>query len=321
MLHSEIIIHQILILGIMVLVGVIGTKAKVIDQSLKDGIARLVFNITLPLMIITTYAKTDLTAELIRNAALVVLLSFLSIMFLYLLGHFSTRMLKLNERQGTIHTLHTMFGNSVFLGFPLVNAIFPGGEGIFYATLFFLVSNSLMWTLGVYVFCREKGNEIGTKIKQLLNPNTISFVIGIAFMLLQFDIPEVIMSPLFGIGQTTNYLSMLYIGSMLAHTNIRRTISGRSIYILSFNKLIFGPLILIVVFGLLINLLNIPISSMAFSVVMLEAGMPCMALVVVLAKRFGADDYLATENLFVSTILSIATLPLLYYFIQYILSL
>lgn len=321
MLHSEIIIHQIVILGIMVLVGAIATKARVIDQNLKDGIARLVFNITLPLMIITTYAKTDLTSELIRNSALVVFLSFLSIMFLYLLGLLSTRMLKLNARQGAIHTLHTMFGNSVFLGFPLVNAIFPGGEGIFYATLFFLVSNSLMWTLGVYVFCSENGNKNGTKIMQLLNPNTISFGIGIVIMFLHFDIPEVIMSPLHGIGQTTNYLSMLYIGAMLAQTNIKRTIGRRSIYILSFNKLILGPLILTVVFALLIKLLNIPISPMAFAVVMLEAGMPCMALVVVLAKRFGADDYLATENLFVSTILSIATLPLLYYFIQYILSL
>lgn len=321
MLHSEIIIHQILILGIMVLVGVIGTKARVIDESLKDGIARLVFNITLPLMIITTYAKTDLSAELIRNAALVVLFSFLAIMFLFLLGAVSTRLLKLNARQGTIHTLHTMFGNSVFLGFPLVNAIFPGGEAIFYATLFFLVSNSLMWTLGVYVFCRESGKGKGANLKQLLNPNTISFVIGIAIMLLQFEIPEVIMSPLFGIGQTTNYLSMLYIGAMLAHTNIRGTISRSSIYILSFNKLILGPGFLVLFFALLIRLFNIPISPMAFTVVMLEAGMPCMALVVVLAKRFGADDYLATENLFVSTILSIATLPLLYYFIQWVLSL
>lgn len=320
MLHSEIIIHQIIILGIMVLVGVIATKAAVIDQNLKDGIARLVFNITLPLMIITTYAKTTLTPELIKNGALVIFLAFVSIMFLYLLGWLSTRFQKLDVRQGSIHTLHTMFGNSVFLGFPLLNALFPGGEAIFYATLFFLVSNSVMWTLGIYIFCRENGNGKTGNVKQLLNPNTISFGIGITFMLLQFDIPEVVMSPLYGIGQTTNYLSMLYIGAMLAHTNIRGTIRRKSIYILSFNKLILGPVVLALFFTLLTHFLNIEISPLAFNVVILEAGMPCMVVVVVLAKRYGADDYLATENLFVSTLLSIATLPLLYYFIQFVLS-
>ena len=320
MLHSEIILHQIAILGIMVLVGVIGTKAKIIDQFLKDGIARLVFNITLPLMIITTYAKTELTPELLINGALVIILSLISFFFLFLLGAGSTRLQRLNSRQGTINILHTMFGNSVFLGFPLLNALFPGGEAIFYATLFFLVSNTVMWTFGVYIFCRENGNGAVTNLKQLLNPNTISFVIGIFIMLVHFEIPEVVMTPLYGMGQTTNYLSMLYIGAMLAQTNIRGTIARRSIYILSFNKLIAGPVLLALFFVLIMKVFHIEISPLAFSVVILQAGMPCMALVVVLAKKFGADDYLATENLFVSTLFSIITLPILYYFIEFILN-
>jgi malate permease and related proteins len=320
MLHSEIIIHQITILGIMVLVGVIGTKAKIIDQSLKDGIARLVFNITLPLMIITTYAKTEMTTELLLNGALVVVLSLISFFVLFLLGAASTRLQGMNSRQGTINTLHTMFGNSVFLGFPLLNALFPGGEAIFYATLFFLVSNSVMWTFGVYIFCRDKSDGTKANLRQLLNPNTISFVVGIFIMLVHFEIPEVVMTPLYGMGQTTNYLSMLYIGAMLAQTNIRGTIARRSIYILSFNKLIAGPALLAVFFVVVMRVFHIEISPLAFSVVILEAGMPCMALVVVLAKKFGADDYLATENLFVSTLLSILTLPMLYYFIEFILS-
>jgi len=321
MFQSEIIIHQIAILGIMVFVGVIGTKARVIDQSLKDGIARLVFNITLPFMIITTYAKTDLTPELLKNGVLVIFLSLITFLFLFFLGHISTRLQRMNARQGTINILHTMFGNSVFLGFPLLNALFPGGEAIFYATLFYLVSNTVMWTFGVYIFCRENGNSVKANLKQLLNPNTISFAIGIFIMLIDFNIPEVVITPLFGMGQTTNYLSMLYIGAMLAHTNIKGIFMRNSVYFLSLNKLITGPFILALLFYFGLAWLNIKMSPLAFSVVVLQAGMPCMALVVVLANKFGADDYLATENLFVTTLLSILTLPLLYYFIEIVLSL
>jgi len=38
--------------------------------------------------------------------------------------------------------------------------------------------------------------------------------------------------------------------------------------------------------------------------------MPCMATVVIMAKEFGSDDRIAVGNVFVSTIISILTLPL-----------
>jgi malate permease and related proteins len=46
--------------------------------------------------------------------------------------------------------------------------------------------------------------------------------------------------------------------------------------------------------------------------VILEASMPCMATIVVMANKFGSDDSLATENVFVSTIFSIVSIPLVY---------
>ncbi len=47
------------------------------------------------------------------------------------------------------------------------------------------------------------------------------------------------------------------------------------------------------------------------SVIILEASMPCMASVVIMAKELGADDHLAVGNVFVSTLLSLFTLPVL----------
>lgn len=49
----------------------------------------------------------------------------------------------------------------------------------------------------------------------------------------------------------------------------------------------------------------------------MQTAMPCMAMVVVLAKKFGSDDIHATENLFLTTLLSLGTLPLLYLIIQF----
>jgi len=49
--------------------------------------------------------------------------------------------------------------------------------------------------------------------------------------------------------------------------------------------------------------------KMVVSVIILEASMPCMASVVIMAKELGADDHQAVGNVFVSTIISIITLP------------
>jgi len=48
----------------------------------------------------------------------------------------------------------------------------------------------------------------------------------------------------------------------------------------------------------------------------IEAAMPCMTILVILAKRYGADDKLAMENFFVTTILSIFTLPLILFLLD-----
>jgi malate permease and related proteins len=312
--QSEIILNQIIILGIIACIGVIAARARIITEALKEGLASLVFNITLPLLILTSFTSLDITTDLLRNGLLVIVLSYISMIFLLFMGRISSYAQKMKRESATIHILHTAFGNIVFLGFPLMNALFPGGQALFYATLFYLVSNSVMWTIGVSMLGQSAGMR--GKIKNLLNPNTFAFILGIGLMLWGIKLPAVIDIPLSGLGQTTNYLSMLYIGGMLAQTDIHGVFKRKHVYILSFNKLIIAPLILIIIFRAALNLLSLPMDPVAFSVVILQCGTPCMTIIVVLARKFNADDALATENVFISTLLSLITLPLLYWMIE-----
>jgi len=314
---SIIIANQILILGILVCIGVFATKTGIINENLKEGISGLVFKITLPLMIFTNFVALDITPELLKNGAMVLIFAYISMFLLMLAGRLSSGILSLNRRKSTIHVLHTMFGNHVFLGFPLINALFPGGEGLFYATLFFIVSSSLMWTLGIYMLNRENNANVIDNLRHLLNPNTIAFFFGFLFMIFDINLPYLLDSPLSGLGDTTNYLSMLYIGAMLAQINIRGVLTRGSVFLLSFNKLLLVPFIMIIAINLAISIFSLEISHIARSVIVLQSGMPCMAIIVVLARKFKADDELATVNLFISTILSVITLPFLYYLVGF----
>ena len=119
-------------------------------------------------------------------------------------------------------------------------------------------------------------------------------------------------------GHTTIYLAMLYIGSVLAQNPMITAFKKPEIYALIFNKMLFVPFIILILIYLLSMFFGINIGTTAKTVLVMQTAMPCMAMIVVLAKRFNSDDLHATENLFLSTILSIILLPFLYFLIQLI---
>lgn len=315
-MYPEIIINQILILAILVFIGIAASKWGMISGEVKDGIGRLVFHITLPLLILTNLSEMDLTPEIIRNSGLVLLFAYIGLFLMLIMGIVSSRIMNLDPSKQTIHLLHSMFGNIVFLGYPLINTLFPGGEGLLYATLFHLASNSLQWTLGIYLLVRSREVNWSAHLKHLLNPNTIALVLGILMMGFSIRFPEFLFKPLEGLGNTTLYLSMIYIGAILARTNLRGILRKGYVIQLSVNKLIIAPFFLILILSGAQSLIHFSLDETVFSVVVLQAAMPCMAIIVVMAKEFGADEKQATENVLLSTILSLFTLPMVYFLLQ-----
>lgn len=311
-MQNNIILYQIAVLAILVVVGIIATKARIITEGAKKGIADIVFDVTLPLLIITTFARIDMTPEIMFNSGLVFLFAYFALAVMYGIGDLSAWIMHLRGNQRAVFINHHMFGNIVFLGFPLMDALFPGGEGLLYAAVFQLASNSVMWTFGVWVFLKGKGGKKKDVWKNMLNPNTIAFFAGLLIMFFNVKFPDVIYEPLHGLGKSTIYLSMLYIGAMLVQTRVRGILKKPHVFLLTFNKLLLVPVILAITINLLTYLLFPGFGDIARKVVILEASMPCMATIVVMANKFGSDDSLATENVFVSTIFSIISIPLVY---------
>jgi hypothetical protein len=316
----SIIIQQIFVLFLLALIGVIATKLKIIEKDIKTGLTKIIFNITLPFLIITTVSSLEITRQILIDWAIVIVLVFFSIIFFLLLGKLTDRLLKLPPHKSTIHILHTAFTNAVFLGFPILDALFPNGEGILYGIIYFLTQNTTMWTLGIYLFTKEQNTGNGNKkieaFKKLLNPNTIAFFIGLFMLFLNIHIPEFLFPTLQGLGKTTMYLAMLYVGAILADFHFKLMLKDKTTFILSLNKLIIGPILFIFILKALVVFTPLSLNSTALAVIVLEAAMPCQTLMVILAKKFNKDDFYATQNLSVSTLFSIITLPFIYYISQ-----
>jgi hypothetical protein len=151
-----------------------------------------------------------------------------------------------------------------------------------------------------------------------LNYNTFALGIGAAILISGLSLPHPVKVAFEGLGKCTGPLSMVYIGAMLAGLNIRKAILNPTIYLLSFNKLILGPMVLAVAYFFGLKFLGIEMGKEAFYVLIFQAAMPCQTIIVVLSHRFNSDYQLAGANLFVSTILSVLTLPVIYYFLDWL---
>lgn len=312
------IVDQILILGILAGVGVLAFRFKILEDGAKGVIEKLVFYVSLPLLILTKLSTLEFTAEILRNAGLVILFTSGIMFFQLLLGKWSAYIFRLKKPQAVIHSLHHMLGNIVFLGFPLLDALMPGGEALLYAALYQLVLNAILWSYGVIQLNPDNKQKGWGRLKKLANPNTISLVLGLLMMLLSLRFPPLLQKAFSGLGSTTLYLAMLYIGILLAQMKVKEVFK-LSIFTFSFNKLILSPVIFLFSIYALIEYFSIPLNNTAFTVLILESAMPAMTILVLLAKRFGADDSLAMKNFFVSTVLSLVSLPFILYLLQWVL--
>ena len=314
---TGIILNQLLIFGLLMIVGVVASKRKILNDTSKDFLARIIIDITLPFLIFSTFANLQFDIKLFKNGLFVFSLAFVNLAFLHLVGFFSSRAQRLGKPQALVHTLHSMFGNIVFLGFPLFDALFPGGIGVFFAAVYQLASNSTMFTYGIY---RLSSGTKKSGWRVLLNGNTAAIALGSIVLISGVHLPKFAIDGLTGLGKCTSPLSMVYIGALLAGMNIRSGFKTISVYILTLNKLVLVPIILGFSYVFLIKVLHLDIAREAFFVLVMQAGMPCQTIVVVLTRRYNGDYHLAANNLFVSTLFSIITLPLMYYFLEVIFS-
>lgn len=309
-MQTEIIFTQILILSIVVVIGIIASKVRVITIDTKDFLAKIIFNITLPLMLLCNFSRINITPEILSNSFIVIGLTLFVLLFMLFFSWISTRVFKMTKQESSIFKAHSVFGNIIYLGFPLIFALY-GEEGLLYASMFQLVSNMLMWTVGVIILNQGKEFTFWQNVRHVLNPNTYAIVIGFIMFLLSLKLPPVLMKSLGALGDSNTHLSMLYIGSMMFYTTMKGFLNNKEVYILTVNKLIIVPSLLLFLFAVWNYFFPGTLNILVLSVLLMQASMPAMVNIVIMAKIFGADDQLGTANVFVSTIISLVTLPLL----------
>lgn len=302
------ILHNIAVLALAMTVGFVAVKTGYITENVKNALSKIIVKITLPILVINSLTKVTLDAARLVNSAVILAVTVLAVGMMYLIGNRTAHLFKLDKTKIPVHEGMTALGNVVFLGYPLIGALF-GDEGIFYAALYAMGNDAFVWTLSVFRLSQIKNSEkktLAQNLKNLINPATIAFFISFIMMIFHLRFGGIVGEVLTGIGSTTTYLSMLFIGGTLAAVDIRHIYRRVSIFTLAALKMLLFPAALVPVLRLL------PVDPVVASVIVLQAAMPSQTLMAVLSTEYGGDVQYAAEGIFITTLLSLVTLPAVY---------
>ncbi len=232
---------KILQLTLMVLLGYLIVKTKLLKSEHSYPISVIGLYIISPAMLITAF-QVDYTTEILNGLYLAFLISVLLNGLLILLGWLLKRALKLDN----IEQATAIYSNSGNLIIPIVASLF-GNEWVIYSTAFIVVQNVLFWSHLRLLIC-GKGNVPFRKM--IFNINIIAIVIGMMLFLLHIKLPATLANTLSTLGHMLGPLAMLVAGMLIAAIPFKEIITDKRIYLVAFLRLIFIPLILLAVIKL-----------------------------------------------------------------------
>jgi predicted permease len=149
------------------------------------------------------------------------------------------------------------------------------------------------------------GGGGGVSLAKLFNINVIAAIAGFVLFLFSVKIPEILAIPMRMIGGLTTPLAMVVTGAMLARTPIRSVVGDWRLYAVSALRLLVWPAITAVVLRLF------GVSGQLYAITVIVAAMPSASNTSMIAEVYGGDTGTASSIVFMTTLFSVITIPLL----------
>ncbi len=299
------------ILTLLLITGYISRRVNLIDDMGSKRLSSLIIKLGQPMMIVGALISKPFSTEALKTGLFFMLIGFLIHPLMMGLAWLTGPLYRdVNQRKISLFAL--TFTNCGFIGFPILDAIFPG-EGSFIGAFFVIGFHIYVWTLGIYILGKGRDDVKLTPKKAFLNPGTVPCVIGLGLYLLKAVVPY----PQFTIDFTVSLyaicmpISVLITGALIAKQGLLRMARTPSLYIFNTIKLLGIPLIVCLIAKLVTLGMADSYNTILFCTVI--AALPSGATISMLGEMYDISPEYAAQCVGSSSILSIGTLPLLYF--------
>ena len=293
----------------VVVVGYAAGKLDYMGGTFDKRLSKLVIDITCPALILSSAMGGDLPDR--RYILPLLGISIFTYLVLTGLAVLLSRFVARRKEDEGIVGFAMIFGNVGFMGYPVVASIY-GHQAVFYAAVLNVVNTFTVFTIGTMMVTGGEGaTQERFNKKVLYSTPMLSAYLSMLIVALGIDnIPEFVSQPLTMIGNITVPAALLIIGSSMSHLPLRALLGNATVYTTTLLRLVVLPI------GMFFLCRALGFDAFSTSINTVVIAMPVATYGTILCLRYGRDTTLMAEVTFITTLLSMVTIPLLVSFIQ-----
>lgn len=297
---------QVVILFILILLGVILAKTKLLsDNGIKSMTDMVLYTVT-PCVIIKSFIR-EFDLSTLKKLLISFLIAFISHIGFIILS----RLLIKDKDKASERVLQfgVIFSNCGYMSIPLQQALL-GDMGVFYCSSYISIFQLFIWSYGILTISGDR-RYISPK-KLVANPGMIGLAIGLIIFIFSIPVPKVISEPISYMASLNTPLPMIIIGYHLAHSNLLDGIRNIKCIYAIFIKLVLFPLFTL---GIM-YLFGIRGTMLVSTVISTSA--PTAAITTMFSAKFNQNTSLSVNMVSLSTALSLLTMPVIITLAQYL---
>lgn len=293
---------KMVVLLTAILTGYCIAKRGVIGKEANKTLSAIIVNLANPLLIVSSVMTGE---RLLSNVQVLQLTGIAALCYAFLIAtsFLVPKLLRAPKQDAPIYRLMYIFSNTGYMGYPVVSALF-GQSAVFYATVFVLLFQLLCWSYGVHLV-KGDGGRFRFSLSILKTPCVIAALLSYVIYFSGVTFPPLVVSCVTFLGDITTPLCMLSIGCFLAQLPIREVVTKWRIYALAAIKMVLVPLLAFLVLRTFVT------NELILGVTIVILCMPSATNGPIICCQCGADESLAASGVFLTTVLSLATVPLM----------
>ena len=300
------ITYQMLALFLLLVTGYVAYKAHVTNDDAVRYLTKLVLNVSLPAQILVSFLSNR---GKVSNMTLLEVtgISLFCYVVYFLVGVVFVIVTHTPKKPRGTYIFMLLFGNVGFMGYPVIQAVF-GINAMIYAVIFNVMFNFIIYSLGIILIGGEKTGKFNPKL--LINTPMVTALIALILFFTPIPLPEYLNDALNYLGNLTTPRAMIIIGGTIAKMKARELFNDWRIYVFTVFRLIVMPLAVLAA----MNLLHEQQYLIRGTAVVLAAT-PVATNATMLAIQYDGDVDLVSKGIFFSTVLSVASIPIVAMFL------
>jgi predicted permease len=289
------------LLPVLLLAGAGFALGRILKVSPRP-VGRIVFYVFSPILVFDLITKSQLTpGNIFLMLGFAASLMLISAALAFLAG----KLLHLDRAVITAVVLTTLTGNNGNYGLPVIAFAF-GQEALAYASIFFVTTNIMLYSVGVFIASLGHLNPKDALLGLLKVPAIYAIILGMVFVRAGWVLPISLQRTVTMAAGAAVPCMLILLGLELQRAEWSRNI--RALGVPVFLRMVAGPFIALV----LASIFGLP--DLARKAGITQAGMPSAVMTTVIASEYNLEPSLVTAIVFITTFLSPLTLtPLLYF--------